>query len=76
MIDDNSNGFGVECKFDESTGILHVIVDGPLTEDKPSAGDLMELIAHHRAGRTLNGIVIFNKRDLEMKTYPEMLKLP
>jgi hypothetical protein len=75
MMDDSGNGLGVECRFDERTGILHIIVDGPLMEGKPSEGELLELIAHHRANRKLNGIVIFNKQDVNLTQYAEMLRV-
>jgi len=64
----------VECRFDERTGILHLIVDGPLAEGTPSEGHLLELIAHHRKSRPLNGIVIFNRRDPNFNQVTAMLQ--
>ena len=64
----------VECRFDERTGILHLMIDGPLAGGPPSEGYLLELIAHHRRNRPLNGIVIFNRQDPNFKQVTAMLQ--
>jgi hypothetical protein len=59
------SGPNVDCRYDENTGILHITLSE--SSELPSEGDLLELIAHHRAGREITGIVIFPRGKTEWR---------